>query len=91
MAVELVMILVVLNAVDLLQNSQWPLKDCPSFTKSTRANPLYTPQNTSSPVDYMSPHANKKAYEVPFPQNDYYKLSYFPRTIRLECLTGSGN
>ena len=30
----------------------------------------------------ISRHINEKAYEVPFAHTDYFKFSYFPRTIR---------
>ena len=34
------------------------------------------------PLGRVSRHANNQAYEVPFALTDYYKFSYFPRTIR---------
>ena len=36
----------------------------------------------SMPEGCVSRHINEKAYEVPFAHTDYYKFSYFPRTIR---------
>ena len=34
------------------------------------------------PLDRVGRHVNDIAYEVPFAHIDYYKFSYFPRTIR---------
>ena len=36
------------------------------------------------PLGRDSRHVNNQAYEVPFAFTDYYKFSYFPRTI-IEC------
>ena len=33
------------------------------------------------PLGRVSRHVNNQAYEVPFAFTDYYKFSYFPRTI----------
>ena len=33
------------------------------------------------PLGRVSRHVNNQAYEVPFAFADYYKFSYFPRTI----------
>ena len=35
-----------------------------------------------TPLDHKSRHVNPLAYEIPFAQTDYYKNSFFPRTIR---------
>ena len=34
------------------------------------------------PLGRVSRHVNNQAYEVPFAFTDYYKFSYFPRTIK---------
>ena len=34
------------------------------------------------PLDRVGRHVNDIAYEVPFAHTDYYKVSYFPRTVR---------
>ena len=34
------------------------------------------------PLGRVNRHINNQAYEVPFALTDYYKFSYFPRTIR---------
>ena len=43
-----------------------------------------TARKCLKPLGQISRHANNQAYEVPFALTDYYKFSFFPRTIRAE-------
>lgn len=43
-----------------------------------------TAKKCLKPLGQISRHVINQAYEVPFALTDYYKFSFFPRTIRAE-------
>ena len=78
-----------LSSVDeMLQELQWNTLE--ERRKKDRLVMFYKIHNDQTGIDtekYLKPlgrvsrHVNNQAYEVPFAFTDYYKFSYFPRTI----------
>ena len=73
----------------MLKDLQWDTLE--ERRKRNRLSIFYKIHNGQTGIDsrkYLTPlgrkshYVNGKTYKVPFAQTDYFKFSYFPRTIR---------